>query len=323
MKTIDFYLAEFEKANKEYFIDKEPIELYEPINYILNLGGKRLRPIITLMSCDFFGGDLESAIKPSLSLEYFHNFTLMHDDIMDSAPLRRGKTTVHEKYDVNRAILSGDALLIKSYQFFEDLAAETYKKVVQKFSKTALQLCEGQQYDMNFENDTEITEDLYMKMIEYKTGVLAAYAFWLGASIANANNEDSEHIYNFGKHLGIAFQLKDDLLDVYGDKETVGKIHAGDIHENKKTILYLKAIENANKEQLEELKYWYSIKTENLDKVYSVENIFKKIRVDHIVEDIINKETNLAKSFLEKIDGNKKDKSVLYDFCDSLIGRTY
>lgn len=312
----------FRQALDKYEFKDEPVELFEPVNYILNLGGKRLRPIITLMTCDLFGGDIEQALKPSLAIEYFHNFTLIHDDIMDKAPLRRGQTTVHEKYNTDQAILSGDALLIKAYQFFEDLPNDKFKEVISLFSYAGMTVCEGQQYDMNFENSVEVTEEDYMQMIFYKTGALTAAAFKIGAIIGGASEADANHIYSFGKHLGIAFQLKDDLLDVYGDTRKVGKKHAGDIFENKKTILYIKALEHADKKQTEELKFWYNMNTENIDKVYSVENIFKVLRVDHLVESEIIKHTKMAKDFLSKIEGIE-DKTLLSDFCDDLIGRTF
>lgn len=322
MKYLNQYVETFQEALKQNEFKDEPKELYEPINYILTLGGKRLRPIITLMATDLFGGDMSQAIKPSLAIEYFHNFTLMHDDIMDKAPLRRGKTTVHEKYNVDRAILSGDALLIRAYQYFEDLPDNKFKEIVTLFSKTGQDLCEGQQYDMNFETQLKVTEEEYMKMIYYKTGVLTAASFKIGAIIADASPEDANNIFDFGKHLGIAFQLKDDLLDVYGDSSKVGKMHAGDIFENKKTILFIKALEKASEEQATELKYWYKLNTENIDKVYSVENIFKQLRVDHMVEHEILEHTKLAKQYLEKIEGIE-NKKVLKDFCDDLIGRSF
>lgn len=322
MKYLNQYVETFQEALKQNEFKDEPKELYEPINYILTLGGKRLRPIITLMATDLFGGDMSHAIKPSLAIEYFHNFTLMHDDIMDKAPLRRGKTTVHEKYNVDRAILSGDALLIRAYQYFEDLPDNKFKEIVTLFSKTGQDLCEGQQYDMNFETQLKVTEEEYMKMIYYKTGVLTAASFKIGAIIADASPEDANHIFDFGKHLGIAFQLKDDLLDVYGDSSKVGKMHAGDIFENKKTILFIKALEKASEEQATELRYWYKLNTENIDKVYSVENIFKQLRVDHMVEHEILEHTKLAKQYLEKIEGIE-NKKVLKDFCDDLIGRSF
>lgn len=321
MGALDKYYNIFKEALEKYRITEEPHALYEPINYILSLGGKRLRPIITLMGCDLFGGDLEKAVKPSLAIEYFHNFTLMHDDIMDCAPLRRGKTTVHEKYNTNTAILSGDALLIKSYQFFEDLPEQKFKKIISLFSQTALTLCEGQQYDMDFEQQENVSLEEYKKMILFKTGVLTACAFEIGAIIADAPEEDAERIYNFGKYLGIAFQLKDDLLDVFGDNTLFGKKHAGDIYENKKTILYIKALEKANKEQEEELKYWYKIKTDNIDKIYAVERLYQQLDIDLVVGDMIRDYTKKALKELEAITGNKKSKDYFVDFAQNLIGR--
>lgn len=322
MKYLNQYVDTFQEALKNNEFTEEPQELYEPINYILNLGGKRLRPIITLMTCDLFGGDTQQAIKPSLAIEYFHNFTLMHDDIMDKAPLRRGKVTVHEKYSIDKAILSGDALLIKAYQYFEDLPTDKFKEVISLFSQAAMTVCEGQQYDMNFESQMEVSEAEYMKMIFYKTGSLTATSFKIGALIADASEEDANYMYEFGKNLGIAFQLKDDLLDVFGDISKVGKKHAGDIFENKKTILFIKALEKANEEQATELRYWYKLNTENVDKVYSVESIFKQLRVDHMVEDEIMKYSKLARLALDNVKG-VENKEVLYSFCRDLIERTF
>lgn len=322
METLEKYQSLFKAALTEHSINCEPKALYEPINYILNIGGKRLRPIITLMGCDLFGGNLQKAIKPGLAIEYFHNFTLMHDDIMDEAPIRRGHATVHEKYSLNTAILSGDALLIKAYAMFEDLPAEKFKTILQLFTQTALTLCEGQQYDMNFETQKEVSLEEYEKMIFYKTGILTACAFKIGALIADASPEDAERIYNFGKYLGIAFQLKDDLLDVFGDNKAFGKKHAGDIFENKKTILYIKAMEKANDEQRRELEHWFSTKTDNIDKLYAVEKLFKLLDVDVLVGKMITEYTHKALHALEDITGNKKDKQYLFTFAENLIGRT-
>lgn len=305
------------------FDQKKPSELYGPIDYLLQLGGKRLRPLVSLMACDIFGGTIQKAVKPSIAIELFHNFTLMHDDIMDSAPLRRGRTTVHEKYDVNTAILSGDALLIQSYQFFEDLEPHLFKKVISLFSATAAKLCEGQQYDMNFMQQSEVDLDEYLDMIKKKTGVLTAAAFKIGAIIAQASPEDADRIYQFGENLGIAFQLKDDLLDVFGEKSAVGKKQAGDIFENKKTILFIKALEKGNEQQIKELKYWYSITAENIDKIYAVERIFKQLKVDLLVSEMIDEYTQKAQNFIEQIEGHKISKDILYEFSDRLISRRY
>ncbi|MFU2093656.1 polyprenyl synthetase family protein [Ornithobacterium rhinotracheale] len=323
MTKIAQYQELIQQALTQNSLIKQPEALYEPMEYILQLGGKRLRPTLCLMGCELFGGDINEALKPSLAMEYFHNFTLMHDDIMDDAPIRRGKATVHEKYDINTALLSGDALMIKSYQLFNELKPEVFKKVVTHFSQMAIELCEGQQYDMNFENQKEVSFAEYEKMITGKTGVLMACALKVGAMIAGASEEDANHLYDFGKYLGIAFQLKDDLLDVFGDKDAFGKKHAGDIFENKKTILYIKALEKADERQRDELEYWYEIKTENIDKIYAVEKIFKVLNIDVEVGDMINEYTRKAIDSLNAIQGNVNSKEDLAQFAQKLIGRTF
>ncbi|WP_406628654.1 polyprenyl synthetase family protein [Ornithobacterium rhinotracheale] len=323
MTKIAQYQELIQQALTQNSLIKQPEALYEPMEYILQLGGKRLRPTLCLMGCELFGGDINEALKPSLAMEYFHNFTLMHDDIMDDAPIRRGKATVHEKYDINTALLSGDALMIKSYQLFNELKPEVFKKVVTHFSQMAIELCEGQQYDMNFENQKEVSFAEYEKMITGKTGVLTACALKVGAMIAGASEEDANHLYDFGKYLGIAFQLKDDLLDVFGDKDAFGKKHAGDIFENKKTILYIKALEKADERQRDELEYWYEIKTENIDKIYAVEKIFKVLNIDVEVGDMINEYTRKAIDSLNAIQGNVNSKEDLARFAQKLIGRTF
>ncbi|MRJ10833.1 polyprenyl synthetase family protein [Ornithobacterium rhinotracheale] len=323
MTKIAQYQELIQQALTQNSLIKQPEALYEPMEYILQLGGKRLRPTLCLMGCELFGGDLNEALKPSLAMEYFHNFTLMHDDIMDEAPIRRGQATVHEKYDINTALLSGDALMIKSYQLFNELKPEVFKKVVTHFSQMAIELCEGQQYDMNFENQKEVSFAEYEKMITGKTGVLTACALKVGAMIAGASEEDANHLYDFGKYLGIAFQLKDDLLDVFGDNDAFGKQHAGDIFENKKTILYIKALEKADERQRDELEYWYEIKTENIDKIYAVEKIFKVLNIDLEVGDMINEYTCKAIESLNAIQGNVNTKEDLAQFAQKLIGRTF
>ncbi|MEM6864048.1 MAG: polyprenyl synthetase family protein, partial [Bacteroidota bacterium] len=205
------------------FQTKAPENLYEPIAYILGLGGKRMRPILTLMSVDVFDGDIEAALDAALAIEMFHNFSLVHDDIMDKAPLRRGKTTVHKKWDVNTGILSGDALLIKSYQAFENYPPVIFKKLVSLFSQTAIEVCEGQQYDIDFETRNDVSVPEYLMMITYKTAVLVATSLKMGAIIAGASDTDAEALYSFGRNLGVAFQLQDDYLDAFGDPETFGK----------------------------------------------------------------------------------------------------
>ncbi len=246
MQNVQFYQDAFTSHLEGFTQDREPLSLYSPVNYILQLGGKRLRPVLTLMTAEIFNADYKIALDAALSIEVFHNFSLVHDDIMDDAPLRRGYQTVHEKWDVNTGILSGDAMLIMAYQLFENYEPVTFQALAKLFSKTALEVCEGQQYDVDFEMRDNVTIGEYLKMIEYKTAVLVGAAMKMGAIVANASLEDQHSIYEFGKNLGIAFQLQDDYLDVFGDPKTFGKQVGGDIIENKKTYLYLKALEFSN-----------------------------------------------------------------------------
>ncbi|MET3731997.1 polyprenyl synthetase family protein [Moheibacter stercoris] len=321
MNVIEEYQEIVSKALENYqFNNAEPKELYEPCDYILSIGGKRLRPVIVMLGSYIFDGNVEDVIKPALAIEFFHNFSLMHDDIMDEAPLRRGMQTVHLKYNINTGILSGDAMLIQAYRMFEDLPAEKFKAVTQLFSKTAVELCEGQQYDMNFETQKEVSYDEYIKMISLKTGVMMGASLQIGGMIAGGNVEDCQNLYDFGLHLGIAFQLKDDYLDVFGQKD-FGKIHAGDIIENKKTILYIKALELAEKSDADELKFWYGMKTDNIDKVYAVERIYKASKIDHEVMNLIGEYTDKAMSFLNKINVSEEKKNSLKALAASLIDR--
>ena len=225
-----------------------PKGLYDPIRYMLSLGGKRMRPVLTLMACDAFNGDVERAISPALGLEVFHNFTLLHDDIMDNAPLRRSKPTVHEKWNSNIAILAGDAMFVQSCQLVMDTPSSVVKEVMEVFTKTALEVCEGQQYDMDFESMNEVSIEEYIDMIRLKTAVLLGASLKIGALIGNADSEAASHLYDFGVNLGIAFQLQDDILDVYGDASFFGKQVGGDILANKKTYLLITALNKANGE---------------------------------------------------------------------------
>ena len=321
MEFLDQYQKIVADAIEKHTFTNKPDELYSPMNYIISHGGKRLRPIMVLMACDLFKGDLEKALKPSLAIEFFHNFTLIHDDIMDEAPLRRNKPTIHTLHGINVGILSGDALLIKAYQFFEDLEPELFKKCIKIFSETGAVLCEGQQFDINFENMSNVTYDDYIQMITFKTGVLSASSFQIGALIAGASEEDAEAMYNFGKHIGIAFQIMDDYLDVFGNQEQFGKKHAGDIYEHKKTILYLLALEHANEEELSELNYWYSKKTDNVDKVYSVEKIFRRTKVDDKVLRLIQKHNEIGQSYLDKINLSDEKKLPFRELANYLLRR--
>ncbi|WP_066223461.1 polyprenyl synthetase family protein [Formosa haliotis] len=322
MQNILFYQEAFVSYLKQFKTDKEPQSLYEPIDYILNLGGKRLRPVLTLMAAEIFNTDYKTALNAALSIEVFHNFSLIHDDIMDDAPLRRGHETVHEKWDVNTGILSGDAMLIMAYQLFENYEPEIFRDLARLFSKTALEVCEGQQYDVDFENRDDVTIPEYLKMIEYKTAVLVGAAMQMGAIVARATIEEQQGIYNFGRYLGIAFQLQDDYLDAFGDPKTFGKQVGGDIIENKKTFLYLKTLEFSDKGQQQELQDLFSISpTENDDKVQSVKQLFLSSGAADATTKEIENYTNKAFSVLETLDISEDKKNLLKTFGENLMTR--
>ncbi len=302
---------------------KEPKGLYDPMVYILSIGGKRLRPVLTLLVADIFECNYEKALDAALAVEVFHNFSLVHDDIMDDAPLRRGKQTVHEKWNLNTGILSGDAMLIVAYQLFENYKAETFKELAKLFSKTAIEVCEGQQYDVDFETRNDVSIEEYINMITYKTAVLVGASMKMGAIVANVHQTKSDAIYEFGKNLGIAFQLKDDYLDAFGDPETFGKQVGGDIIENKKTFLYLKTLENLNAENKEQLLNLYSIQPlDPKDKINTVKAYITSSGVADLTLKEIEKYTQKAFSILKNLDISDDKKLILRNFGESLMGRT-
>ncbi len=301
---------------------KEPKNLYEPIQYILGLGGKRIRPVLTLMSAEVFDADYKKALPAALAVEVFHNFSLIHDDIMDDAPLRRGNETVHEKWNINTGILSGDAMLILAYQYFEKYEPAVFRDLAKLFSKTALEVCEGQQWDVDFENRDDVTIPEYLKMIEYKTAVLVAAAMKMGAIIAETSEENSNLIYDFGLNLGLAFQLQDDFLDAFGNPETFGKQVGGDIIENKKTYLYLKATEFASTEEKEQLMHLFSIQpNENTEKIDSVKKIFEATGAADATKKAIQEYTLIAFEMLQKLKIDQEKKEILKSFGENLMGR--
>ena len=322
MKKIENYKEDFVGYLNEKISIKEPANLYEPIHYILQIGGKRLRPVLTLMTCEIFNGQVTDAYDAALAIEIFHNFTLVHDDIMDSAPIRRGFETVHKKWDVNTGILSGDAMLIIAYQCFENYEPAVYQKLMKLFSKTALEVCEGQQLDVDFESRNDVTIPKYLKMITYKTSVLVAAAMKMGAIIAKVEDDESEKIYDFGLNLGIAFQLQDDYLDTFGDEALFGKQIGGDIAENKKTFLYLKALEVCTDEDKEKLMDFYASRAQNADKVKEVTRIFEKSNIPEITKNEIAFYTNLAFEELENLDIAIDRKELLKTFGLGLMKRT-
>lgn len=322
MHSISEYQDGFLNYLESQKIVKEPKSLYEPIQYILSLGGKRIRPILTLMAAEIFDQEYKKALPAALAVEVFHNFSLVHDDIMDDAPLRRGKETVHEKWNINTGILSGDAMLILAYQYFEKYEPVIFQSLAKLFSKTALEVCEGQQWDVDFENRDDVTIPEYLKMIEYKTAVLVAAAMKMGAIIAETSVENGEAIYDFGLNLGIAFQLQDDYLDAFGNPETFGKQVGGDIIENKKTYLYLKTVQFATPEEKEQLLHLYSIQpTDNSEKINSVKEIFNHTGASKATQEAIKEYTFKAFETLEKLNIGQDKKAVLKAFGENLMGR--
>lgn len=307
--------------NKQHFL-RDPKNLYEPIDYILGLGGKRMRPVLTLMAAEVFDVNFEKALPAATAVEVFHNFSLVHDDIMDDAPLRRGKVTVHEKWNLNTGILSGDAMLILAYQYFENYEPAIFRELAKLFSKTALEVCEGQQYDVDFENREDVTIAEYLKMIEYKTAVLVAAAMKMGAIIAETSEENARLIYDFGLNLGIAFQLQDDYLDCFGNPETFGKQLGGDIIENKKTYLFLKSLEFSIPEERKHLLHLYSIQPDdNSDKIESVKEFFLQTGAAKATQVAIAEYTLKAFETLTTMNIAEDKKLVLKAFGEKLMKR--
>lgn len=314
----DFFITYLENQK----LTKEPKNLYEPIDYIVGLGGKRMRPVLTLMAAEVFDADYTKALPAAMAVEVFHNFSLVHDDIMDDAPLRRGKETVHEKWNINTGILSGDAMLILAYQYFEQYEPVIFRDLAKLFSKTALEVCEGQQWDVDFETRFDVTIPEYLKMIEYKTAVLVAAAMKMGAIIAETSAENANLVYEFGLNLGLAFQLQDDYLDAFGDPKTFGKQVGGDIIENKKTYLYLKALAFSEKEKAEELKNLFSVQLEdNSAKIDAVKEIFNYSGASKATQEAIQEYTFKAFETLNKMSIDGKKKEVLRAFGENLMGR--
>jgi len=312
-----------EEIQKRPF-NKEPQQLYQPLNYTLGLVGKRIRPALLLLANDLFGGKQALAIDAAIAIEIFHNFTLIHDDIMDNAPIRRGHPTVFKKWNVNTAILSGDVMLVESYKLISTCESIILPEVLKTFNKMAAEVCEGQQYNMNFETQQNITIDDYLKMIELKTAVLLGASLRIGALIAKASVTDVNHIYAFGQNIGIAFQLMDDLLDVYGNPEKFGKQVGGDIISNKKTYLLLKAKELAKNELKKELEFCLSSKTLSPEnKVNRVKAIYSQLKIKELTMNEMNHFYNTAIAHLDSIEVPNEKKLVFEQFAKGLMQREY
>ncbi|MDR0825490.1 MAG: polyprenyl synthetase family protein [Prevotella sp.] len=323
MLTYEQVLTKVETEISKIYFNEKPRSLFEPIEYTLSLGGKRIRPALTFMACNIYDENIENAVKIAMGLEVFHNFTLLHDDLMDEADKRRNKPTVHKKWNTNTAILSGDAMLIAAYQLVGETPAGYLKKILDLFSQTALEICCGQQYDMEFERRNDVSEDEYIEMIRLKTAVLIACCLKAGAIIGGASDEDAEHLYRFGNYIGLAFQLQDDLLDVYGDEKTFGKSIGGDILCNKKTFLLINALKLADKEQLKMMEQFHETpnKFAPSEKIKCFTEIYNQLNIKDITQ---NKMNYFYKMALEELELLKADKSLLkelYSVSDILMQR--
>jgi len=311
-----------EKHIQSLNIPDTPPELYEPVRYILSLGGKRIRPALVILACDMFAGDVASALIPAVAIEIFHNFTLLHDDIMDRSERRRGSPTVHVKYNENVAILSGDVMSILASRLMNQAPGAVLNVVHEVFTKTALQVCEGQQMDMNFEELLSVTEEEYLTMIELKTAVLIAASLKIGAILGGSSQRDADDLYEFGRNLGIAFQLQDDLLDTYGDPLVMGKNQGTDIVDNKKTFLVIQALEAASATQKEELIGWLKEKDfDPKEKIEAVTAIFDALNVKKVTEKRFREFYQLALSNLENLNRPEERKTELYNFASFLMNR--
>ncbi|MDI9882603.1 polyprenyl synthetase family protein [Flectobacillus longus] len=321
MTTKQFIQALEEEFQQQQY-GQSPVELYEPIRYLMSLGGKRLRPLMTLMSTALFTDEWQKAIKPATAVEVFHNFTLMHDDIMDKAPLRRGKPTVHAKWNDNTAILSGDVMLVQAYELMLFVEDKNLKKALQRFNRTAAEVCEGQQYDMNFETRENVTEEEYIEMIRLKTSVLLGFALELGGIIGGASDKTCQTLYDLGINIGLGFQLKDDVLDVYGDPIKFGKQVGGDIISNKKTYMLIEALSLATGETKTQLEYWLSLKTfDSAEKVNAVRRIYDQLGIRQLAETKINEYFEKAFDLLDSLKVEAERKAELRAFANILIDR--
>ncbi len=322
MNSISTYQEKINSFISQNPYAKFPQELYEPLDYIMSLGGKRMRPVVVMMGCDLFNGPIDEAIHAAIAIETFHNFTLMHDDIMDNAPIRRGKATVHEKWNTNTAILSGDVMLVEAYGLLMYYPDNLLRPILNIFNKTAIEVCEGQQIDMLFESRNEVTVDEYIYMIALKTAVVLGASLQVGALIAGASNQQANILYEFGKNMGIAFQLRDDYLDLYADSNKFGKQIGGDVIANKKTYMLIKALELAEGNNKSILNTWINTKVFKAEeKVLAIKNIFDELNIPQLINEESERYAKLAFEQFEKIETSAENKKVLKDFMMDLLVR--
>lgn len=324
MKTSDEILSLINEYLDNLPYERKPAGLYDPIKYVLSIGGKRIRPTLMLLAYNLYKEDPERILSSAVALETYHNYTLLHDDLMDNASVRRGQPTVHKKWDANTAILSGDSMLVLAYERMAKCPVEKLKPVLDLFTETALEIGEGQQYDMDFETRNDVREEEYIEMIRLKTSVLLACATKMGAILADAPQEDADNLYKFGEQMGLAFQLQDDYLDVYGDPEVFGKAIGGDILCNKKTYMLINAFNLANDEQRKRLQQW--VNAENPDprqKIEAVTQIYNEIGISQLAEQKIKYYFNESRKYLEAINLPKERKLELEAYTDKMMKRNY
>lgn len=322
MKTAEQLLSEINGYIDNLPYDRKPMSLYEPIRYVLSIGGKRIRPVLMLLAYNLYKDDPERIFPSACALETYHNYTLLHDDLMDCAPMRRGHQTVHEKWDANTAILSGDTMLVMAYERMMQCNSEVLPEVIQLFTETALEICEGQQYDVEFETRDDVTEEEYIEMIRLKTSVLLACALKMGAIQAGASAEDAENLYRFGEQMGLAFQLQDDYLDVYGDSATFGKRIGGDIVSNKKTYMLINAYNKANRAQRAELDSWILRKDFNEEeKITAVTRLYNEIGIDQMALDKIAYYFEQSKKYLAAVQVPEERKAELQAYSAKMMHR--
>ena len=304
--------------------DRRPASLYEPIRYVLSMGGKRIRPVLMLLSYNLFKEDPETILMPACALETYHNYTLLHDDLMDNADLRRGHETVHKKWNANTAILSGDSMLVLAYQRMQQCSSDKMAEVLALFTETALEIGEGQEYDMAFEHRDVVSEVEYIEMIRLKTSVLLACALKIGAILAGASKEDADNLYRFGEQIGLAFQLQDDFLDVYGDTRVFGKAIGGDITSNKKTFMLINALNHANEEQRRQLESWIGATEFDRDeKVAAVTRLYNEIGIDRMAQDKIAYYFEQSRKYLQAVSVDESRKAELAAYAQRMMNRQY
>ncbi|OFY49173.1 MAG: hypothetical protein A2W85_17150 [Bacteroidetes bacterium GWF2_41_31] len=322
MKNYEQLIRYFEQQLEKQSFSGEPGELYEPITYTLIYGGKRIRPVLTLMACELFCGKAELALPQAIAIELFHNFTLIHDDIMDNAPIRRGKETVYRKWNGNIAILSGDTLFALAYHYAQQADKEILQNILSVFNRTAIEVCEGQQFDLNYETNNQVSVGEYINMIRLKTGVLFGASLKIGALIGGASISDADNLYQFGVNIGLGFQLKDDLLDTFGDENIFGKKTGGDIITNKKTFLYIKALECSDAGTRQQLVDLYNNEeAESISKINKVKNIFARLGIDKIATNEIEKFYSKGMEYLDRVKLAENNKEILRDVASKMVER--